>query len=487
MTARINRREILKATTGAAAATFGAPYFFPARLFGAAAPSNRLSVGVIGTGNRGFQVLDMFLKQNGAQVVAVCDVNRGSYGYRDENQFCGREPAQKLVNEHYSQAKKSGNYSGCDIYSDFREVLGRKDIDAVAVVVPDHWHALLTIRACEAGKDIYCEKPMSLTVEQGRQMVNAVRKHNRVLQTGSQERSNPRTVRAIELVRSGRIGQVKAVTTFVGAHNKVGPGPGWQPMPVPDGFDYETWLGPAPLAPYHKDRCLYRFRFNYDYSGGQVTNFGAHSNDMAQWALDADNTGPVEVELLEAKFLPAGSLFNAATETKFRMRYANGVELVCQLDKSQVGARFEGTEGMIQVGYGGVITQPESLKSTIISADEPGRRQPASSRSPSTGEGRGEGAAQRKVASPASNSQLDAGVAHVANFLDCVRSRKDPIAHVETGHRSATVCHLGNIAVRLGKKKVLHWDPAAERFTNDDEANAMLTRPMRAPWQILPA
>ncbi len=245
-----------------------------------------------------------------------------------------------MVNEHYAQAKKSGNYNGCDIYSDFRDVLGRKDIDAVAVVVPDHWHALMTIRACEAGKDVYCEKPLSLTVDQGRQMVNAVRKHQRVLQAGSQERSNPRTVRAIELVRSGRIGQVKTVTTFVGAHNKVGPGPGWQPMPVPEGFDYETWLGPAPLAPYHKDRCLYRFRFNYDYSGGQVTNFGAHSNDMAQWALDADNTGPVEVELLEAKFLPAGSLFNAATETKFRMRYANGVEVVCQLDKSQVGAQI---------------------------------------------------------------------------------------------------------------------------------------------------
>jgi predicted dehydrogenase len=452
--ARINRRHILKAASGAAAATLAAPNFVPAHLFGASAPSNRLSIGVIGTGNRGFQVLDMFLKQDGAQVVAVCDVNRGSYGYRDENQFCGREPAQKLVNEHYAEAKESGTYKGCDIYSDFRDVLSRKDIDAVAVVVPDHWHALLTIRACEAGKDVYCEKPLSLTVEQGRQMVEAVRKHNRVLQTGSQERSNPRTVRAIELVRSGRIGEIRKVTTFVGAHNKVGPGPGWQPMPVPDGFAYETWLGPAPLAPYHKDRCLYRFRFNYDYSGGQVTNFGAHSNDMAQWALGADDTGPVEVELLEAKFLPAGSLFNAATETKFRMRYASGVELVCQLDKSQVGARFEGTEGMIQVGYGGVFTQPDSLKPSIVGLDD---------------------------------NRLDAGVAHVGNFLDCINSRRDPIAHVEIGHRSATVCHLGNIAVRLGKKKVLHWDPVAERFTNDDEANAMCTRAMRAPWQIVPA
>jgi predicted dehydrogenase len=451
----LNRRTLLKSglagSAALGAAAIAAPYVVPARVFGAQAPSNRITVGMIGTGNRGFQVLDMFLKQAGAQVVAVCDVNRGSYGYNSDKQFCGREPAQKLVNEYYGKNTPSGDFKGCDIYTDYRDVLARKDIDAVAVVVPDHWHALMTIRACEAGKDIYCEKPMSLTIEQGRQMVEAVRKHKRVLQTGSHERSNPTTARGVELVRAGRIGQLKKITTFVGYHNKVGPGPGWQPMPVPEGFDYETWLGPAPQAPYHKDRCLYRFRFNYDYSGGQVTNFGAHSNDMAQWALDADNTGPVEIELLEAKFLPAGSLFNAATETKFRMKYANGVEVVCQMDKSQVGARFEGSDGMIQIGYGGVFTEPGSLKKAITVSNE---------------------------------SHLDALANHGRNFLDCVRSRQDPVARVEVGHRSASVCHLGNIAVRLGKKKILQWDPSAERFTNDDEANAMLTRPMRAPWQI---
>ena len=237
----------------------------------------------------------------------------------------------------------------------------------------------------------------------------------------------------------------------MGYHNKVGPGPGWQPMPVPEGFDYEMWLGPAPLAPYHKDRCLYRFRFIYDYSGGQVTNYGAHSNDMAQWAMGTDDTGPVEVELLDAKFLPKGSLFDAATETKFRCRYANGVEVVCDMDKSSVGARFEGTEGTVQVGYAGFFTKPESLKTAAIGPGE---------------------------------IQLYRSDDHVRNFLDCVRSRREPAAPVEVGHRSASVCHLGNIAVRLGKRKVLRWDPAQERFTNDDEANAMLTRPMRGPWQL---
>ncbi len=448
-----NRREVLSTAGTRAIAAVAAPYIVPARVFGAAAPSNRITVGVIGAGNRGFQDLDFFLKNAAAQVVAVCDVNRGSFGYRDEKQFCGREPGQKLVNDFYAKNTRAGSFAGCSITADFRELLARKDIDAVAVVVPDHWHALITIRACEAGKDVYCEKPLSLTVADGRQMVNAVRQHRRVLQTGSQERSNPQTRRAIELIRSGRIGELKKITTYVGAHNKVGPGPGWQPMPVPDGFDYQTWLGPAPEAPYHKDRCLYRFRFNYDYSGGQVTNFGAHSNDMAQWALGADDSGPVEVELLEAKFLPPGSLFNAATETKFRLKYAGGVEVVCQLDKSQVGARFEGSEGMIEVSYGGVVTEPASLRAAIVSPDDkPGH--------------------------------ADAGDRHVANFLECVRSRQDPVAAVEIGHRSATVCHLGNIAVRLGKKKVFAWDPTKERFTNDDEANAMLSRAMRAPWQI---
>jgi predicted dehydrogenase len=452
---RLNRRKLLESaaigTAGLAAVAISAPYIVPARVFSAEAPSNRITVGIIGTGNRGFEILKTLLNDKTAQVVAVCDVNRASFGYRDDKQFLGRDPARQLVNDHYAKDVPSGKFNGCDIYTDFREVLARKDIDAVAIVVPDHWHGVMTVMACKAGKDIYCEKPMSLTIAQGRAMVDAVRQNKRVLQTGSHERSNPRTMHAIELVRSGKIGKLKKITTFVGFNNKVGPGPGWQPMPVPEGFDYETWLGPAPDAPFHQDRCLYRFRFNYDYSGGQVTNFGAHSNDMAQWALGADNSGPTEVELLEAKFLPAGSLFNTALETKFRVGYASGVEVICQTDKSQVGARFEGTDGMVQTGYGGFFTEPESLKGSFV---EP------------------------------KDLQQFAVAAHVRNFLDCVRSRQDPVARVEIGHRSASVCHLGNIAVRLGKKKILQWDPEAERFTNDDDANGMLSRPMRGPWKV---
>src|SRR5690606_4123449 len=212
------------------------------------------------------------------QVVAVCDVNRGSHGYKDEEQFLGREPAQQMVESFYAKQKGQGAYRGCDAYIDFREIIERPDVDAVTVCTPDHWHGLMTIAAANAKKHVYCEKPLGLTIGEEQAMIKAVRDNGVVLQTGSHERSNPIVRQACELVRNGYIGEVKRVTTNVGFHNMVGPGPGWEPMPVPDGFDYDLWLGPAPQAPYHKDRCLYRFRFNYDYAGGQVTNFGAHSN-----------------------------------------------------------------------------------------------------------------------------------------------------------------------------------------------------------------
>ncbi|MGO9107668.1 MAG: Gfo/Idh/MocA family protein [Thermoguttaceae bacterium] len=450
---RLSRRRFLKKTAKAASllGISGFPLIVPSSVRGALAPSNRITVACIGTGNQGYDVMRHFLKMEDAQVVAVCDVNRGSYGYRDEKQFRGREPAQKAVDEYYAKETGKSKYKACEAYHDFRSVLARKDIDAVTVVVPDHWHAIMSIAAAEAGKDIYCEKPLSLTIREGQAMIEAVQRHKRILQTGSHERSNPITRHACELVRNGRIGQLKKITTFVGYNNKVGPGPGWQPMPVPDGFDYATWLGPAPPAAYHKDRCLYRFRFNYDYSGGQVTNFGAHSNDMAQWAMGADGTGPTEIEFLGATFLPKGSLYNTATETRFRCRYGNGVELICETEKSQVGARFEGSEGTVQVGYGGFITKPESLKTSIIGPNE---------------------------------IHLYRSDDHVRNFLDCVKSRAEPAAPVEVGHRSASVCHLGNIAIRLGEKKILAWNPTQERFSNDDQANAMLARPMHGPWQL---
>jgi len=455
------RRDFLKTAAVFSAAAY-APQVVPSSVFGADAPSNRIHVGFIGCGNQSTIDLPAFLGHDDCQVLAVCDVNTASYGYRTPDQYLGRKPGQEKVNAFYAARKASGAYKGCDAYNDFREVLARADIDAVVIVVPDHWHALMVVMAARAGKDMYCEKPLSLTIGQGQAMVKAVREHKRILQTGSHYRSSPDNRLGCELVRNGRIGQVKRILTQVAEINAVDPGPGWQPTPAPDGFDYEMWLGPAPWAPYHKDRCFYRFRFNLDYSGGQVTNFGAHSNDAAQWALGMDQGGPIEIEDQGAEWPPKGGLYNTATKTAFRARYANGVELICKTDRPGFGIRFEGTEGWIEYGYQGLKTFPESLKTSALGPNE--------IHLPRSNPNRTQEAGQFHVPD------------HVRNFLDAVKSRRDPIAPVEIGHRSATVCHLGNIAMLLKRK--LRWDPVQEQFAGDDEANRMLTRPMRAPWHL---
>ncbi|NLF69083.1 MAG: Gfo/Idh/MocA family oxidoreductase [Candidatus Anammoximicrobium sp.] len=458
----LSRRTFLKKSVAALGTAAVAPYVVPASVFGAHAPSNRIAVGFIGNGNQSTIDLPAFLQQEDVQVVAVCDVNTASYGYKTPQQFLGRKPAQDKVNAFYAEKQGAGQYRGCDAYTDFRDVLARRDIDAVAIVVPDHWHGLMVVMAAEAGKDMYCEKPLSLTVRQGQAMVKAVRKHQRILQTGSHYRSSPANRFACELVRNGRIGKVERIITQVAENNAVDPGPGWQPMPVPEGFDYEMWLGPAPQAPYHLDRCLYRFRFILDYSGGQTTNFGCHSNDIAQWGLGMDRSGPVEFEDTGAEWPAPGGLFTTATKVSFRARYANGTELICQTAKPGFGTRFEGTEGWVEFGYRGVKTSPESLQTTRIG--------PREIHLPVSNPARQEDSSRNYIPD------------HVRNFIDGVKSRQDPIESVEVGHSTATLCHVANIAMKLRRK--LRWDPAAEQFVGDDEANALLGRPMREPWTL---
>src|SRR4051812_14600482 len=233
-------------------------------------------------------------------------------------------------------------------------------------------------------------------------------------------------------------------------------------MPVPEGFDYETWLGPAPRAPYHKDRCLYRFRFHLDYSGGQVTNFGAHAFDVAQWGHGTDHTGPVEFEDTGSEWPPAGSLFTTATRVAFRARYADGVVLTCETEENHSYTRFEGTEGWVQYSSGKLQTYPESLKTTVIGPNEV----PLPVGNP------------RQTEDQYRNYLPD----HVRNFLDCIKSRQEPIGPVDIGHRTASICNLGNIAMRLKRK--IRWDPDKEQILGDDEATALLSRPMRAPWHL---
>lgn len=445
----VSRRNFLKTT--AAATAIAAPYYVSASVFGAKAPSNRINVGCIGVGNQGFPNMQRFLEQPDCQVVAVCDVNRGSHGYKDPDDFYGRDPAKQEVERYYAKQKSTHRYAGCEAYNDFRDLLARDDIDAVMLAPPDHWHEPMTIAAAEAGKDIYCEKPLGLTIGGQQKMIKAVRDHQRIFQTGNHERSNPIVSQAVELVRSGAIGEVKRIVTNIGRHNKVGPGPGWEPMPVPEGLDYDLWLGPASEAPYHADRCLYNFRFNYDYAGGQVTNFGAHSIDMAQWALGMDDSGPTQVEFMYADYLPEGSLFNAATYSFFRCRYANGVVLECITSEPSVRCLFEGTDGLVRIDNMGqnFVVIPEKLKpKPAVTAD-----------------------------------RYHSGADHIRNFLDCVKSRSQPASPIEVGHRSATVCHLGNIAMQLKAK--LKWDPKAERFegARSEDANALLNRDARESWK----
>jgi predicted dehydrogenase len=452
----MRRRTFLKRAGGGAFATFGLPAFVPSEALGRAgaiAPSERITLASIGVGGMGTSNMRAFLAQPDVQVVAVCDVVKASdqYGHWYKKgwngPWFGREPARQIVEHDYAQKKRSGSYKGCDAYVDFREIIGRDDIDAVCITTPDHWHAIPVIMAAAAGKDIYCEKPLSLTVAEGRAMAEAVQRYNTVFQTGTQRRSSELFRFVCELVRNGRIGRLKKAIASIGANNKEAPPADWDPMPVPDWLDYDMWLGPAPWAPYHKDRCLYTFRFGLDYSGGQTTNLGAHAIDVVQWANGTDDTGPMEVEDLGGVF-PKDGLFTTPTNVHFRARYANGAELI---RKTEPGGpyRLEGTEGWIEVRGDEMTCYPESLKTTVIGPDE---------------------------------VHLYKSNGHHRNFVNCIKSREQTAAPVEIGHRSVTICHLGNIAMRLQCK--LHWDPAAERFTDSDEANQMLAKPMRSPWRL---
>jgi len=442
------RRSFLRGAAAGTAGVCGLPWVVPCSVFGSAAPSNRINVGCIGTGNMGFSDLQSLMNQDDTQILAVCDVNRGSGGYKTATQFLGREPARKLVDNYYAKKQRAGTYAGCAAYNDFRELLARADIDAVSITTPDHWHAIQVIQAAQAGKHIYCQKPLSLTIAEGRAMVEAVRRHKVILQTGSQYRSVERVRFACELIRNGRIGQVKRVLTGLPRHGLRSDLEAWTPTPVPDGFDYDLWLGPAPAAPYHPHRCLYTFRFFQDYAGGETTNTGAHKFDVIQWALGTDHTGPVEIEDLGSEF-PTTGLYDAVGTIHFRARYANGVELICTPTGVGGPGRFEGTEGVVEVGWNSVRTEPESLVNTVVRPDE---------------------------------IHLDQSREHKRNFLDAIRAGRDPISPIEVGHRSATICHLANIAMRLGRK--LRWNPDEDRFLGDDDANRLLRKPLRAPWHL---
>lgn len=417
-----SRRSFLRKSSSAIATAFAAPMILPSRVFGA---NERISVAAIGVQNQGAGNVKRFLAA-GADVVAICDVDSKVAA-----------AAADIVSEKGPAPKT---------YGDYRQLLEDKGIDAVVITTPDHWHALMTIDACKAGKDVYCEKPLSLAIAEGRRMVNAAREHQRIVQTGSQQRSSPEFRKACMLVRNGFIGDVKEVLVGIPGPNH--PGPIGPVEMVPPELNYEMWLGPAPLKPYHSKRVHYNFRFWWDYSGGQMTNFGAHNLDIAQWGLGMDNSGPVSAEGT-AEFNP--QMVHEVTEKcRVTYSYASGVRMTLgqgQPDISE-GTTFIGTKGRVSVSRGKLTTEPAELDKTSLDAAE--------------------------------LTQLYRSDDHTKNFLDCMRSRELPICDVEIGHRSATVCHLGNLAARLGRP--IKWDPETETCPGDAEAQAMTDRPYRAPW-----
>jgi predicted dehydrogenase len=424
----VSRRQFLRGTAGAAALLGVAPSLIPSRLLGEDAPSKKITVGFIGTGDHGTGWnLRRYMQLKDAQVLVVCDVDRN----RMKN-------AKDIVDEQYRN-------KDCAMTGDFREVLARKDVDAVMISTPDHWHTLISVMAVRAGKDVQCEKP-TLTIGEGKILIDEVRKHKKVFQTSTEDRSLPVYHRMAELVRNGRIGRLQRIEVILPRQPGSAGDP--TPQPVPPELDYDMWLGPAPQAPYNKDRVHFNFRWIQDYSGGIICDWGAHLFDTAQWANDTERSGPVEVDGKGTHW--EGGLYNTVKDYDVTYRYANGVVMTCKPGDPSI--KFIGSDGWVgNKGWIGKLeaSSPEILKSVI-------------------------GPNDLHLYTNKEGEHRD--------FLDCVKSRKDPYFPVDIGHRVSTVCHLANISIKLGRK--LKWDPVAEQFAGDDEANRMLDRPRRDPWQL---
>ena len=448
------RRRFLKTISTAALA---APYFVPSTVFGADAPGNSINIGCIGTGFQWAIDASAFLAIDDVRIVAVCDVDRSR---------C--ELAKQVVEDSYAKSSPTGKYTGVDMYHDFRDLISRSDIDAVAIATPDHWHALIAIAASNADKDIYCQKPLTHNIGEGRMLSDTVRRNGTVFQTGSQQRSMPNFLFACELVRNGRIGELRTVEVGLG-----GPGGNNVPplkMPAPEGFDYSSWLGPAPWAEYTEKRCHYNFRNISDYAYGLVTDWGAHHCDTAQWGMGTDHTGPVRVEGSAVYY--TDGLYDTPKSFSYTCTYKNGVTLhIADGSRLKLGIKFIGSTGWVFItrgmeGIGEISAEPESILSSLIGPDEIKLYRHKTSRN--------------RI--PWKPGNIHNTIMHYINFIDCIRTRQETAAPVEVAHRSASLCHLGRIAMELGRP--LRWDPDKERFINDPEADRMLTRSMRSPWHM---
>ncbi|MBN2294995.1 MAG: Gfo/Idh/MocA family oxidoreductase [Pirellulales bacterium] len=435
---KTTRREFLRNAAISGAAVGMVPYVFTAQRADAAtakSKNDRLRVGAIGMKYQGSVIAKLALPY--ADVVAIADVDR--------------QIAEKAQAEFPGKA---------DLYEDYRKMLDRNDIDAITIGTPDHWHTKIVIDACRAGKDVYCEKPLTLTIDEGKRMCKVVEETGRVVQVGSWQRSDNRFRLACEMVRQGRIGKLQSVEVVLGKNKQGGP---FKIEKPPAHLNWDMWQGQTPDVPYIKERCHYTFRWWYEYSGGQMTDWGAHHMDIAQWGIGLDHSGPVEVEST-AKFPNVKNGYNVAIDFGVKLLYENGVTLEVA-DNGRNGVMFVGDKGRIFVNRGTVSGKPvEDLK------DDPLPREKYTIYK------------HDNLTRPPRVGKHDAILNHMGNFFDCIQTREKPISDVVSQHRSVSVCHLSNISMWLGRK--LKWDPQKELFVGDEEANARLLRPQRKGYEI---
>jgi predicted dehydrogenase len=419
-----SRRDFLKRTS-ALCLGLGAPAIFPRGFLGAASPNERIFTGHIGVGGMG----SGHVRSLRDHVGALCDVY---------------EPHLER------NAREVGRY--VPLYKDFRELLDQRDLDAVVIATPDHWHGVMTVLACEAGKDVYVQKPASVTIEEGRAMVQAAERHGRVVQVGSQGRSTDAAYKSCRYIQNGMIGRVTEVDCWHYENPEGGTKPDSDPPP---GLDWDLWLGPVRYMPYNEDRCHFNFRWFLELGGGQIRDRGAHVMSVALWIMDSDHIGPATIEATGTP--PRLGIWDCPPRMEVKYEFEDPDWTLYwrqpgtrHMPDKGFGARYTGEKGVLLVGGGdgGTFAEPKAAEY------EP----------PSDG--------VHPYKSPG----------HEQDWLDCIRTRSKPIMHIEAGHRVATLCILGNISYVLGRK--LHWDPVTERCIGDEEANRMLSRPNRAPWRI---
>ncbi len=441
----LNRRSFLRSASVGVAS----PLVVPSSVFGKTAASNRITIGVIGLGGRGMGVMKSFLGQPDVQVVALCDVQRshwrdGEWGAGPAR--FGSVAAEGIVKAHYARGKPSGDYRGCELYQDYRNLCAREDIDAVIVATPDHWHALQALEVLRSGKDVYCEKPMTHLFREGQMIYREAAERNAIFQVGSQQRSTANFHQAVELVLNGVIGKVKRVEVGLPGGHLEALGDD-QVQKAPANLDYDSWCGPSPLHPYVPARHHRNWRWHLSYGGGQLMDWIGHHNDIAHWGLGMDRGGPVEVEAVNWTW-PRTKVYNAPVDFDVISKYAGGLEIRIS-SRNPMGTKWIGDDGWVFVNRGKISA---SKKEWLAKDFSPG------------------GVRACKSAD------------HTRNFIDGVKARRECICPAETGHRSITPGHLAHISAVVGRK--LKWNPETETIIGDQGAEDLLNIDYRYPWRL---